>query len=146
LPRWRARDALADRALHLGNRARAKQLNRRAVEAGKQLMQMGIDQSRHDRPAGELDHLRVRPDMAGDRGVVAHREEAAVLDRDRLRDAPVPVDRDDLAAAQHEVRGLGHRGGRAGAKREGNENCETQTHEPFLQRRCAVTRCALCLR
>jgi hypothetical protein len=128
-PGRRARNALADRSLHLGDRARAKQLNRRAVEPGKQLMQMGIDQPRHDSLAGKLDHLRRRADMAGHRGVVADREEAAILDRDRLRDAPILVDRDHLAAAQHEVRRLRERGGRNGAEDDGNERREPQTHE-----------------
>ena len=66
-------------------------------------MQVGIDQAGHDGLARKLDHLRVRPDVAGDRGIVADREKAPIPDGDGLRDAPVPVDRDDLAAAQHEI-------------------------------------------
>ena len=112
----RARHALADRGLHVGDRARAKQLHRRTVEAGEQLMQVSVDQPRHHGLAREFDHLRRGADMAGHRGIVADCEETAVLHGDRLRDAPILVDRDHIAATQHEVGGLRDGGGRNGSK------------------------------
>ena len=93
-------------------------------------MQMRVDQARHDGLAGKLDHLRVRPDMRDDRCVIADGNEAAVLDGDRLRDVPRPVDRDDVPAAQHEIGGLGE--GRGGEKER--EKRETQTHGPTVGR------------
>ena len=93
--------------LHFGDGARAEKLHGRAVQTREQLMQVGIDQAGHDCLARKLDHLRVRPDVAGDRGIVADREKAPIPYGDGLRDAPVLVDRDDPAAAQHEIGGLG---------------------------------------
>ena len=69
--------------------------------------------------------LRVAAEVPAHRRVVADRDEAPVLDRDRLRDAPVLVDRDDMPAAQHEVGGLGEGGG----GEEGEEQGEAQAHE-----------------
>ena len=131
LARLGARDAFGNGLLHVGDGARAEKLHRRAVQRREQLMQVGIDQAGHDGLAGKLDHLRVRTDVAGDRGVVADGEKAPILDGDGLRDAPVLVDRDDLAAAQHEIGGL--REGRScesecDKEREEKRNIETVTH------------------
>ena len=112
-------------------RSAAEKLHGRAVQAREQLMQVGVDQAGHDGLARELDHLRVRADVASDRGVVADREKAPVPDRDRLRDAPVLVDRDDAAAAQHEIGGLGEgRGCESERDKERGEkrNIKTMTH------------------
>ena len=102
-----ARDAFGDGLLHIGDGARAEKLPGRAVQPREQLMQVGIDQTGHDGPARKLDHLRVRADVGSDRRIVADCEKAPIPYGDGLRDAPVLVDRDDPAAAQHEIGGLG---------------------------------------
>ena len=98
---------LANGTLHVGDGARAEKLHGRAVQRCEQLVQVRIDQAWYDRFARKLDHLRVRTDVVGDRGVVADGEKTPVSDGDGLRDAPVLIDRDHLAAAQHEIGGLG---------------------------------------
>jgi hypothetical protein len=75
--------------------------------AFEQLMQVGIDQAGHDCLARKLDHLRVRADVGSDRRIGADCEKAPIPYGDGLRDAPVLVDRNDPAAAQHEIGGLG---------------------------------------
>ena len=74
-------------------------------------MQVRVDQAWHHSAVLQLDHLRIRADVRAHHLIVADRNETAVADRDRLRDAPVLVDGDDLPAAQHQVGGLGERGG-----------------------------------
>ena len=56
------------------------------------LVQMRVDQAGDDGPSVQLDHLRSRPGQCGHGAGVAHRDEAAVADRHRLRDAPGAVD------------------------------------------------------
>ena len=83
-------------------------------------MQMRVDQARHDGLAGKLDHLRARADVADDLLFAADGEEAPALDGDAVRDAEILVDREHLAAAQHQVGRLREsRGGEEGdEKRE----------------------------
>ena len=136
LARLGARDAFGNGLLHVGDGARAEKLHRRAVQTREQLMQVGIDQAGHDGLARKLDHLRVRPDVAGDRGIVADREKAPIPYGDGLRDAPVPVDRDDLAAAQHEIGRLCEgRSCQSECDQECGEkpNIETMTHRRSLR-------------
>ena len=87
-------------------------------------MQMRVDQARHHGLAGKLDHLRARPDVADDLLFAADGEEAPVLDGETVRDAEILVDRDHLAAAQHQIGGL--RESRGGE--EGEETSETKQH------------------
>ena len=86
----------------------------------------------------KLDHLRIRADVGADRRVVADCEEAAILDRDGLRDAPVLVDRDDLAAAQHQIGGLREgAGGKCERADQGacQSRCEPHGDPPFAERK-----------
>jgi len=107
LARLGARDAFGNGVLHVDDGARAEKLHGRTVQPREQLMQVGIDQAGHDCLARKLDHLRVRADVGSDRRIGADCEKAPIPYGDGLRDAPVLVDRNDPAAAQHEIGGLG---------------------------------------
>ena len=86
---------------------------------------MRVDQSRHHGLALKLDHLRVRPDQIRDDRIVTDRNQSPAAHRDRLRDVPVMVDGDDVAAAQYEIGGLGEGGGGD----QERQKRKTQTHE-----------------
>ena len=106
-----AGNTLADRFLHVRDGLGPEELHRRSVQRREQLVQMRVDQARHHGLAGELDHLRVGANVIGHDRIVADRDKSPAAYRDRLRDTPIVIDGDDLAAAQHEVCGLREGGG-----------------------------------
>src|ERR1043165_5756565 len=91
-------------------------------------MQVRVDRARDDGLAGELDDWCARPDGARNCRIIANRHETPATHRHGLRDVPVVVDRDDVAAAQHEVGGLREGGG----GKEGQDNRETKKHGELL--------------
>ena len=118
--------------LHVGDRARGQELDRRRIQRREHLVQVRVDQSRHHGAAAELDDLRPRAGERRDGGIVAHRDEASVANGDCLRDTPGAVDGDDPAAAQDQVGGLGRGAGRecqcAGEHDRGETKCGMVMH------------------
>jgi hypothetical protein len=66
-------------------------------------MNVTFDQTGHGERAFEIDHLRRRTDVGLDLRRGSDGGDGVAADRQRLGRRPRLVDRDDLAAAQHEV-------------------------------------------
>ena len=103
MPGGRLGDAFSDGLLHIRDAAGLEQLHCGQVPTGGQLMQMTVNQSRHDRAPGQLDDLGVRPGHGGHLAVVTDGEETPVTDRHRFGNTPVAVNGNDFAAAQDDV-------------------------------------------
>src|SRR5262245_10296787 len=100
-------------------------------------MKVRIDQARDHGAAGKLDHLGAVADVAGNRRLIAYREESSVLDGDGLGDMPLPVNRDHLAAAQHEISRLGEPGA---AGNEAEQICGCELHSQTMAHRGPLKR------
>ena len=103
MPGRRLGDARGDRLLHVGDGARAEELHRGEVRGGEDLMQVRVDEARHDGAAREIDRLRRGAGELADIVVAADGDEAAVADRDGFGDAPAGVDGEDAAVAENEI-------------------------------------------
>ena len=89
-----------DRREHIRDRSRARQIDARSA-AG--VVQVTVCQPRNHRLAVQIDRRRVRPRELPDVGVRADGGEAAILDRDRLRDRKARVDRNHVAIDENRV-------------------------------------------
>ena len=90
--------------LHFANRGRALHVQRVVAGAvgGVEAVEVGVDESRHDRAPAKVDHLR-RREAAPMRRRIADRREAAVADGHRARDGVSRVHGVDASVDEHQV-------------------------------------------
>ena len=103
-PRLELADSHAHALHDLCNVGRIAQLN--VVELTQPAigyMGMRVDETRGGRAPVQVDHARVRTLQREDCGVTAHREDAAVANRNGLRNRVAAVDRDHRAVHQNEI-------------------------------------------
>ena len=96
-----ARDALGDRREHVGERARAREVDAWSA-AG--VVQVIVGQSGNDGLTLEIDDRRVRSGQPADAIGLADGGETPVRDRDRLCNREAPVDGHDMAVHEDRVR------------------------------------------
>ncbi len=99
---------LADRRDEVGERARRRQID---AAAAALVVEMPVGETRHHEAPARVDDLRVRPDAGPDRGGRTDGDEFAVLDGERLGRRRALARGEHLGVDDHEVRGLGERGG-----------------------------------
>jgi hypothetical protein len=140
---------LGDAILDVANRAHRPERRIDALEALAVHVGVAVDQSRHHRPAPEVDDARIGCDVLRHRRVGADGEDARAGNRDRLRDAELAVDGDNPAVAQDQVGGgrrrvrrHGLRGRRpAKSRRRGGARRAGLEHLPAQHRFAALRRC-----
>ena len=69
------------------------------TQTGDGRVDVRIDQSRNDRPAGQIYDTRARSGLRAHVAIGADRNETSVSDRDRLSDREIAIDGNDLTAA-----------------------------------------------
>src|SRR5438552_9525793 len=89
---------------------RVEQVAQTVAEAIAELAdeRVGIDEAGHDRLAAAIEHAGPAPDEAFHAGIGSDSDDAAVLDRDGLRDGALRIHGADGGALEHEIGGEHH--------------------------------------